>query len=84
MQRQFSGRPRVRAGRSVNIRDWQKQGEVLSSWNNGKFPRVSTANIQTHNSKLIHEKNWHHYQIGNISCGPVSSSLLRYRLDEEP
>ncbi|XP_019771654.2 trafficking kinesin-binding protein milt isoform X1 [Dendroctonus ponderosae] len=34
MRRQFSGRPRVRAGRSVNIRDWQKQGEVLTTWNN--------------------------------------------------
>ncbi|XP_066245170.1 trafficking kinesin-binding protein milt isoform X1 [Euwallacea similis] len=33
MQRRFPGRPRVRAGRSVNIRDWQKQGEVLSTWN---------------------------------------------------
>ncbi|CAG9761135.1 unnamed protein product [Ceutorhynchus assimilis] len=33
MQRRETGRPRVRAGRSVNIRDWQKQGEVLSTWN---------------------------------------------------
>lgn len=30
----MKGRPRVRAGRSVNLRDWQKQGEVLTNWNN--------------------------------------------------
>lgn len=37
MQRQFTGRPRVRAGKSVNIRDWQRQGEVLTNWNNGNL-----------------------------------------------
>ncbi|XP_050302932.1 trafficking kinesin-binding protein milt isoform X1 [Anthonomus grandis grandis] len=33
MQRGLCGR-RVRNGRSVNVRDWEKQGEVLSTWNN--------------------------------------------------
>ncbi|XP_023309904.1 trafficking kinesin-binding protein 1-like [Anoplophora glabripennis] len=30
----FRGRPRVRVGRPVNFTDWQKQGEMLSKWNN--------------------------------------------------
>ncbi|XP_044264458.1 trafficking kinesin-binding protein milt isoform X1 [Tribolium madens] len=34
MERNVKGRPRVRAGRSVNIHDWEKQSEVLENWNN--------------------------------------------------
>ncbi|KAK5644883.1 hypothetical protein RI129_006183 [Pyrocoelia pectoralis] len=29
----LKGRPRVRGGRSVNIKDWEKQNELLASWN---------------------------------------------------
>lgn len=28
-------RPRMRAGRAVNIKDWEKQNELLSKWNDG-------------------------------------------------
>ncbi|XP_072381431.1 trafficking kinesin-binding protein milt isoform X2 [Diabrotica undecimpunctata] len=28
------GRPRVRGGRSINVKDWEKQGELLKEWNN--------------------------------------------------
>lgn len=27
----------MRAGKSVNIKDWEKQGQVLTEWNNGKY-----------------------------------------------
>lgn len=30
------GRPRVRAGRPVNIKDWQRQSDVLAKWNDGR------------------------------------------------
>lgn len=30
-------RPRIRDGQPVNIRDWEKQGEMLKQWNNGNL-----------------------------------------------
>ncbi|XP_049823979.1 trafficking kinesin-binding protein milt isoform X3 [Aethina tumida] len=55
MERVQKSRPRVRLGRPVNIKDWEKQGEMLSNWNNARHDADSRLETELCSGETLPE-----------------------------